>query len=227
VADDGQGIDPEFLPYVFERFRQADPTSSRLHMGLGLGLAIVRHLVELHGGHVRVESEGRGKGATFIVSLPLSPLRSANVEQPPPVRQPAHVAPLVCPPELEGIHVLIVEDDDDARELLATVLEPCKARISTASSVPDAMEVVATDLPDVIVSDIGLPGEDGYAFVRRLRALPADQGGRTPAIALTAYARVVDRTKALLAGFNMHVPKPVEPAELMAALASLSALFKD
>jgi signal transduction histidine kinase len=225
VADNGQGIDPGFLPQVFERFRQADATTTRTHMGLGLGLAIVRHLVELHGGHVKVESEGLGKGARFSVCLPISPLRSTSPDQMPAVRQAASLPTFAYPPELNGVHVLVVEDHDDARELLVQVLEPCKARVSTAANVPDALQLVEQLRPDVILSDIGLPGEDGYAFIKKLRALPADQGGKTPAVALTAYARVEDRTKALVAGFNMHVPKPVDPAELMAVLASLSMMF--
>lgn len=225
VSDDGQGIDAEFLPHVFERFRQADATTTRKHMGLGLGLAIVRHLVELHGGHVGVESDGLGKGASFVVSLPTSSLRSDTVERLPAVRSTASPPSLAHPPELAGARILVVEDEDDARELLVHVLEPCGIRVSMAANVTEALAKVEYERPDIIVSDIGLPEEDGYAFVRKLRALPPNRGGRTPAVALTAYARVEDRTKALVSGFNMHVPKPVEPAELIAVLASLWALF--
>lgn len=225
VSDDGQGIDAEFLPYVFERFRQADATTTRKHMGLGLGLAIVRHLVELHGGHVSVESAGHGKGASFVVGLPTSQRSSTTVAQPPVIRSTISPSSLPPPTELEGARILVVEDEDDARELLLHVLGPCKIHALTAASVSEALAKVESERPDIIVSDIGLPEEDGYAFIRKLRALPPNRGGRTPAIALTAYARVEDRTKALASGFNTHVPKPVEPAELVAALASLWALF--
>jgi PAS domain S-box-containing protein len=225
VADNGQGIPAEFLPHVFERFRQADSALARKHMGLGLGLAIVRHLVEMHGGYVSVESEGPGKGTSFIVSLPIAPVRSVTATQVPVVRQSLDERAPSYPPELAGLRVLIVEDDEDARELLAQLLEPYHGRTVAVGSVSEALSALQEWLPDVIISDIGLPGEDGYAFIQKLRALPPHQGGRIPAVALTAYARVEDRTKALMAGFNMHVPKPVEPAELMAVLASLSSLF--
>jgi CheY-like chemotaxis protein len=147
------------------------------------------------------------------------------LEQPPPLYLAVSRASLARPPELDGASVLIVEDEDDAREMLVQVLEPCNARVATAASVREALREVERRRPAVIISDIGLPGEDGYAFIEKLRALPAERGGRIPAVALTAYARVEDRTKALYAGFNMHVPKPVEPAELLAALASLAPMF--
>jgi CheY-like chemotaxis protein/anti-sigma regulatory factor (Ser/Thr protein kinase) len=225
VRDEGHGIDPEFLPYVFERFRQADAPTSRTKSGLGLGLAIVRNLVELHGGTVRAESEGLGRGATFCVSLPISPLRARSFERPPPLHGTTVRSTVRCPPELEGVHVLVVDDEDDARDLVSEFLSRCKLRITTASSVEDAIRVVEEQRPDIVVSDIGMPGEDGYSLARRLRALPAERGGRTPAVALTAYARTEDRTKALVAGFNSHVPKPVEVAELIAVLASLVNSF--
>jgi PAS domain S-box-containing protein len=225
VSDDGQGIEPAFLSHIFERFRQADSSASRKHAGLGLGLAIVRHLVELHGGWVKVESEGRNKGSKFVASFPTSPLHAAGGEPPGAARRSVAPRDFACPPELEGVHILVVEDDDDARELLVHVLERCKARVSAASNVPEALETLDRAPPDVIVSDIGLPGEDGYAFIKQVRTRPPERGGRAPAIALTAYARVEDRTKALLAGFNTHVPKPIEPVELIAMLSSLSALF--
>ncbi len=225
VSDDGQGIDPEFLPYVFERFRQADATTARQHMGLGLGLAIVRHLVELHGGNVRVESEGLGRGARFLACLPVAPHRTGAVEQPPPLRQPAAGRGVSCPAELADVAVLVVEDDEDSRELLTDVLRPCGMRVSTASNVPEALSALEEATPDVIVSDIGLPGEDGYALIRKLRARAPAEGGKIPAIALTAYTRVEDRMKALAAGFNMHIAKPVEPGELLSALVSLAPLF--
>jgi PAS domain S-box-containing protein len=222
VADNGQGIDPEFLPYVFERFRQADSTKTRKHMGLGLGLAIVRHLVELHGGGVKVESEGRGKGARFVVALPASALVSNHVDELPAVRRAAAVPQFARPPELAGVHVLILEDDSDAREMLLHALAPCNARVSVAPDARTARLIFEHERPDVIVSDIGLPGEDGYQFIKEVRSLPPSRGGKTPAVALTAYARAEDRTQALVAGFNLHMTKPVEPAQLMAVLATLS-----
>ncbi|MDF2692256.1 MAG: rpfC [Labilithrix sp.] len=224
VADSGQGIDPEFIAHVFERFRQADATTTRKFGGLGLGLAIVRNLVELHGGSVRVESEGRGKGATFTVSLPISTGRLSRFERPPPLR-------LVPSPqlgqqnELADVTLLVVDDEADARELIAELLTSCQAKVYTAGTVAEAMKVLLAKQPDIVVSDIGMPGEDGYDLIRKLRALPASRGGKTPAVALTAYARIEDRTKALIAGFNMHVPKPVEPTELLAVLTSLTAMF--
>ncbi len=228
VRDKGQGIDPTFLPFVFERFRQAAPQTTRVSGGLGLGLAIVRNLVELHGGTVTAESEGAGRGATFTVSLPISPLdvRSpASYGGPPALRVAPVGAPVHCPPELEGAHVLVVDDEPDARELVSVLLTRLRLRVSTAASADEAIRLVQELRPDVIVSDIGMPVEDGYSLVKRLRALPASAGGRTPAVALTAFARVEDRTKALVSGFNMHVPKPVNPVELIAVLASLNGMF--
>ncbi len=224
VADNGQGIDPAFLPHLFERFRQADSTPSRNYGGLGLGLAIVRHLVELHGGSVSVESEGRGKGATFRVCLPLSPVQSSSLDRPPALRFTPSVD-LPCPEELEGVRILVVDDEPDARDLLSEMLSSCKATVSVAASAREGLQLAQQLRPDVLVSDIGMPGEDGYTFIRKLRSLPPDRGGRTPAVALTAYARFEDRTKALVAGFNMHVPKPVEPTELLAVLSSLVTTF--
>ena len=173
---------------------------------------------------MKVESEGIGRGATFTVSLPVAPLRATSLQRPPPLRL-LSTASFECPRELEGAHVLIVDDEPDVRELLAEMLAMCKARITSAASTSEALQLVQDLRPDVIVSDIGMPGEDGYALIQRLRALPQSRGGRTPAIALTAYARFEDRTKALVAGFNMHVPKPVEPSELIAVMTSLTRMF--
>ena len=216
VADSGQGIPAAFLPHVFERFRQADSTVARKASGLGLGLAIVRHIVELHGGTVAVESEGEGHGATFTVRLPLSV--AARRDVPPPY---AGQRKLHCPPELAHLRILVVDDEPDSREMLRTLLEECEAQVATAPSAAAALEIVARFQPHVIVSDVGMPGVDGYAFIEELRRRPAEAGGRIPAVALTAHARVEDRARALYAGFNNHVPKPVEPLELFAVLSAL------
>jgi CheY-like chemotaxis protein/anti-sigma regulatory factor (Ser/Thr protein kinase) len=217
VRDTGEGIGPEFLPYVFDRFRQADASTTRKHGGLGLGLSIVKHLMEMHGGAVQVASEGVGRGATFSVTLPLSTLR-------PVLELPAKGAELEteCPPAIGGVHVLLVEDEPDVRELVVAVLERCGVRVTIASSVAEALEALRRDKPDLLLSDIGLPGEDGYSLIRKVRALPPHEGGRIPAVAMTAYARLEDRTRALLAGFQLHVPKPVAPEELLAVVAALS-----
>jgi signal transduction histidine kinase/CheY-like chemotaxis protein len=218
VRDTGEGIDPAFLPLVFERFRQADSSSRRAHGGLGLGLAIVRHIVELHGGTVRAESAGTGRGATFVVRLPIAALhRRAEPER----VHAASVLAFAPGRALAGVRVLVVDDDPDTLQTLTTVLEMAGAAVRSAASVPEAMAVLAEWLPDVLVSDIGMPGEDGYAFIRRVRALARERGGAIPALALTAYARVEDRLQVLDAGFQMHVPKPAEPAELVALVASL------
>ncbi|MET0401958.1 MAG: ATP-binding protein [Cystobacter sp.] len=222
VADTGLGIAPEFLPHVFERFRQAEGVLSRRTGGLGLGLSIVKHLVEMHGGIVGVFSEGTGRGSTFTVRLPLSVAVSREVRIPPELSR--HEG-LQCPPELSGLRVLVVDDELDTRELLRTLLEGCHARVTTAANVAEGLTRLKEERPDVLVSDIGMPGEDGYSFITHIRALAPQEGGRTPAVALTAYARVEDRTRALLAGFHHHVPKPVEPVELLAVLASLSGRF--
>ncbi|MCP9495855.1 MAG: PAS domain-containing protein [Pyrinomonadaceae bacterium MAG19_C2-C3] len=223
VADTGKGIEPEFLPHVFDRFRQADQTTTRTHGGLGLGLSIVRQLVELHGGTVHVESEGIGHGATFVVQLPLMIAR----QQPetPERRHPkaGGNAALECPPQLAGLRLLVVEDEEDSRELLRAILEGCGADVAVAASVPEAIELFKQSKPDILLSDIGMPEEDGYDLIRKVRALEAEQGGsRVLAVALTAYARVEDRVRALNAGFQVHIPKPIEPVELVAIVASLA-----
>ncbi|MGI8500732.1 MAG: hybrid sensor histidine kinase/response regulator [Hassallia sp.] len=222
VRDTGEGIAAEFLPYVFERFRQADSSSTRSHGGLGLGLAIVRHLVELHGGTVRAESPGIGQGATFIVTLPC---KSVSVQQVTPEQlsptEPNKVAEN-CLPILEGLRVLIVDDEADARDLITAMLEPLGVEVMAAASAIEALVALQAFQPDVLISDIGMPGENGYALIRQLRALEQKQGGRIPAVALTAYARAEDRTQALLAGFQLHVSKPVNQAELAAVVANLA-----
>jgi CheY-like chemotaxis protein len=223
VADDGEGIKPEFLPHLFERFRQADASTTRKHGGLGLGLSIVKHLVELHGGTVRAKSAGVGQGATFCIELPLM------VVQPPedlaPRGHPRASAPTTGPiecPSLEGITVLVVDDEPDARDLVRRVLEDCGAKVLTAASAAEGLAALRRQRVDVIISDIGMPEVDGYEFMRQVRDLPLDEGGKTPAAALTAFARAEDRTRALRSGYQTHVAKPVEPAELTAVVASLA-----
>ncbi|MDQ3802377.1 MAG: PAS domain S-box protein [Acidobacteriota bacterium] len=223
VSDTGEGISPEFLPHVFERFRQADQKTTRQHGGLGLGLAIVRHLVELHGGNVRADSAGEGAGSTFTVTLPVTPVyRRGDVEERvrPAARDTLHAHE--CPERLDGLRVLVVDDEPDARELLSAGLGQCGAQVSTASSAREALEAVAGAKFDVLVSDIGMPGEDGYELIRRVRALPPGAGGRTPAVALTAYARAEDRLRAMRAGFEIHLSKPVELTELVVVIANLA-----
>ena len=224
ITDTGQGINPDFVPYVFDRFRQADSSITRTYSGLGLGLAIVRHLVELHGGTVRADSEGEGKGATFTVKLPLMPIR---IE----VNNPKRVHPTVgdgvpfeSAPSLAGIRVIVVDDETDSREFIVALLEQCGAQVTAVASAREAIEAVSQVKADVLVSDIGMPEEDGYSLIRKVRTLSAEQGGKIPAVALTAYARAEDRTRAIAEGFQMHIPKPVEPAELATVVASLAKI---
>jgi PAS domain S-box-containing protein len=222
VKDTGKGIDPEFVPYVFERFRQADSSSTRVYSGLGLGLAIVRHLVELHGGTVRAQSEGEDKGATFTVKLPLLPILVEASPGEHSSRTFALSVPFDNLPALKGIRVLIVDDEPDSRDLLVAALEQCEAKVFAFASASEALEAVSQLKPDVLVSDIGMPVEDGYSLIRKVRQLSAEQGGQIPAIALTAYARAEDRTKAIASGFQIHISKPVEPTELATVVASLA-----
>jgi PAS domain S-box-containing protein len=223
VSDTGAGIAADFLPHVFDRFRQADMGTTRRHGGLGLGLAIVRHLVELHGGTVTAESEGAGRGSTFTVLLPVAPVYSAEASEArvhPAARE--MLPAFECPDRLDGLRVLVVDDEPDTREMLKAGLGQCGARVTVAGSAAEAIESLASGEPDVLISDIGMPDEDGYELIRQVRARAADDGGRVPAIALTAYARVEDRMQALRAGYQMHVTKPVELAELAAVVASLA-----
>ncbi|MDR3404910.1 MAG: PAS domain S-box protein [Chthoniobacter sp.] len=223
VIDTGEGIAPDFLPYVFDRFQQADASTTRRHGGLGLGLAIVKQLVELHGGKVSVSSEGRGHGATFTVELPLSAAHVRSETE----RGHAHVvvreSPTLPAISLSDIHVLVVDDEADAREFVKRLLHHAGATVATAGSAREAMECIAAQRPDVLVCDIGMPEEDGYALIRQLRNSGDESGVRNlPAVALTAYARSEDRTKAIRSGFQNHLAKPVEPAELLAIVGSLA-----
>ncbi|MEG4022714.1 MULTISPECIES: ATP-binding protein [unclassified Microcoleus] len=225
VSDTGAGISSDFLPFVFDRFSQHDSTTTRSYGGLGLGLAIVRQLVELHGGTVTVVSPGIGQGATFTVKLPVM-----IIHLPPSDLEPLNSlveakGMFQASPTLEGLQILVVEDEADALELLSTILAKYGADVMAVASVKEALTIIetATDRsPDVLVSDIGMPDEDGYSLIRKLRQLEAQRGGRLPAIALTAYARNDDRQQALLAGFQMHLTKPVDAAELVAVVASLT-----
>ena len=216
VSDTGAGISPEFLPYIFDRFTQADTTATRAHAGLGLGLAIVRHIVELHGGTVNAESEGVGKGAAFRVTLPVRALRSRDVPEPAQVPVDGFADEIA----LDRVRVMVIDDEAETRDLLKVMLASHGAEVETYSSGAEALAQIGDWNPNVIVSDIGMPGQDGYMFIKKVRALGRNSG-ELPAIALTAYARAEDRMRALAAGFQMHVPKPVEASELVMVIASL------
>jgi signal transduction histidine kinase len=223
VADTGQGIKPEFLPYVFERFRQADASAARRFGGLGLGLALVKQLVELHGGSIEVKSPGEGMGATFVVELPLMVVHADSddgARKHP--KAPSAVPCLPGSPTLAGLKVLVVDDEPDARDLIKRVLEACEAEVIAAGSATEALGMIEQDRPNVLVSDIGMPGIDGYEFLQKVRAMGSSRGGLLPAVALTAFARSEDRTRTLMAGYQVHVSKPVEPAELVATIASVA-----
>jgi signal transduction histidine kinase len=224
VEDDGPGIDAAFLPHVFDRFRQGDTGANRRSQGLGLGLSLVRELVELHGGVVRAANRPGGRGASFTVQLPLhGPVQAVATSR--TTERPLQVEPplwLDSAPSLGGVRVLVVDDHADAREVLKAVLERCGATVVVASSASEALARVPGERPDVVLSDVEMPDQNGYDFLRQLRSLPAERGGQTPAVALTAYASAHDRVKLLRAGFQMHVPKPVQPAELATVVASLA-----
>lgn len=225
VSDTGEGVTPEFLPYVFDRFSQQDGSKTRRHGGLGLGLAIVRHLVELHGGQVSVSSPGLGQGATFTVILPVRQAAfelqlDGMAQTAPPEDVSAHYAPPST--ILQGIKVLAVDDEPDALSLLDALLTPTGAEVRTAGGMTQALSILHDWTPDVLVSDIGMPNGDGYELIRRVHATEQSQTAKFPAVALTAYASAEDRLQALVAGYQMHVAKPVEPEELITILASLT-----
>ncbi|MBE9205336.1 response regulator [Nostoc sp. LEGE 06077] len=220
VQDTGKGISPEFLPFVFEYFRQADSSITRRSGGLGLGLAIVRQLVELHGGRVWAESLGEEQGATFTVCLPAQPQNRELVKEQTKVAGNSYPFAMLSLP-LEGIKVLVVDDDVDTREFLAFFLEQQGAIVTTAHSAHAALESIAQSLPDLLLSDLGMPDVDGYALIRKLRSLPVDQGGQIPAIALTAYAAETTQQLVFAAGFQLHIAKPADPIKLIAAIAGL------
>lgn len=229
VIDTGLGIKPEFLPHVFERFSQADGSITRKHGGLGLGLSIVRGLTELHGGTVRVKSDGEGMGATFTVSLPIAAVIPEIAEKKKVYRDIANNSKEFNDSEqvtLTGVKILIVDDELDARELIKCVLEDASANVITAGSAHDAFNLITQQAPDILISDIGMPDEDGYEFIRKIRTLPSEKGGKIPAVALTAYARAEDRKRAMIAGYQMYLTKPVEPSELLAVISSLTNLIQ-
>ena len=217
VKDTGQGIDPEFLPRVFDRFRQADSSTTRSFGGLGLGLAIVRHLVELHGGTVSAQSDGVNKGATFSATFPLLADRS----EPVAVAQSGEMTALEFR-SLDGLRVLLVDDEPEAREIISTVIARTGAEVTACTTASEALAKITEWKPDVILSDIAMPDEDGYSFIGKVRSLPRDKGGETPAAALTAYARDVDRRQALAAGYQMHIAKPIGASQLVHMVARLA-----
>jgi PAS domain S-box-containing protein len=223
VEDTGEGISAELLPHVFERFRQGDSSNTRSHGGLGLGLAVARHLVELHGGTIEARSEGEGKGAAFTMVLPVVD----PAQLPPAAPAPAgSAAPAPClagdAPDLRGVRVLVVDDGEDVREVVSALLGQCGAEVKAVGTAGEALTALADFAPHVLVSEVEMRGETGFSLIQKVRALPADGGGQVPAAALSAYGRTDDRVQALLAGFQIHVPKPVQPAELVAVVASLA-----
>jgi PAS domain S-box-containing protein len=221
ISDTGIGIEPQFLPFVFDRFRQGDSGTNRQSTGLGLGLSIVRSLVEMHGGNVRVESKGKDMGSSFTVRLPIliAPQTIDDARVHPTVDE---LKSTDAGPSLEYLKVLVVDDEDGAREITAAILSEAQAEVRTAASAEEALQILDEWQPQVLVADIGMPDVDGYEFIRRVRARGAQRGGNIPAAALTAYARAQDRMRVLSAGFQIHIPKPIQPAELVTVVASLA-----
>jgi signal transduction histidine kinase/CheY-like chemotaxis protein len=218
VRDNGCGISADFLPHIFDRFRQADSSTTRSHGGLGLGLTIARHLVELHGGSIVAHSPGEGQGTTVIVRLPLPAILPEGEEATAPDR-----GSVPRPRPLQGLHVLVVDDEPDARQVLRRLLERAGATVRLAGGAAEALDLMAEERPSILISDIGMPGEDGYALLRRVRQLPPEQGGLAPAVALTAFARSEDRVRTLASGFQAYLSKPVTSAELLATLEQLAS----
>jgi signal transduction histidine kinase/ActR/RegA family two-component response regulator len=230
VSDTGNGISADFLPLIFDRFSQADSTTTRKHGGLGLGLAIVRQIIEMHGGTVHAESPGEGQGATFRVRLPVGRIGAkegttpgGRVASSPTVSK---VTPFVCPPQMYGMRLLLVDDQPDTLEMLKAAFEQCRVEVRTSIDVATALEVFQHWKPDVLVCDIAMPSEDGFSLIAKVRTLEQQGGERTPAIALTAFVRVIDRARVLQAGYDRFVPKPVDPNELLATLANLVSEMK-
>ncbi|HEY1686293.1 MAG TPA: ATP-binding protein [Tepidisphaeraceae bacterium] len=219
VADNGQGVDSDFLPFVFDKFRQADATSTRKHGGLGLGLSIVKQLIELHGGAVRVKSRGLGQGTTFTLELPVTVAHSDDAVRIHPT-SPAAADANNQDKVLSGTRLLVVDDEPDARELIKKILEESGAQVVLASSATEGLEILQHEQLDALLSDIGMPDMDGYEFIKKVRAIATASQKPIPAIALTAFARSEDRTRSLLAGYQVHLSKPVEPAELLATVVS-------
>lgn len=217
VTDTGLGIAADFLPHVFDRFRQAESSATRPFGGLGIGLALVKHIAELHGGIATVNSPGLGQGSTFTVSLPIAAAHADEDFSPQGTGDVGGGHAI----DLTNVRVLVVDDDEDALSVMRRLLEAAHAQVLTARSAADALSIIEMTLPDIVISDIGMAGEDGYTLIRKIRALPPEQGGRVPAIALTAFARPEDRRRAMLAGFHLHFSKPVEVIELRAAVATL------
>ena len=229
VGDSGEGISNEFLPYVFDRFSRGDGKTTRSHSGLGLGLAIVRQLVELHGGTVKAYSDGPGRGATFKLQLPVLSLnrlpgsKSALSDSTLTRSRVTDKLSIECPPQLDGVRVLVVDDDSDTRQMLKAVLSECQADVITAASAAEAIKEIEQRKPDVLISDLGMPEQDGYELIREVREMEsADHTARIPALALTAYAKAEDRVRALAGGYQVHLAKPVEPAEFVLVVANLA-----
>ena len=222
VSDTGKGISRDFLPYVFERFSQGERSGGSSTVGLGLGLAITKNLVELHGGSIIAKSPGEGRGATFMVLLPISVVRQLDEKDGHSQPAMAAAAGSESAPDLKGVRTMIVDDNPDAVSLVKRVLEQCEVTVATCSSGAECLQRLSSWQPDVLMTDIGMPDMDGYSLMRQVRALSREQGGQTPAIALTAFARSEDRRRAMLAGFDIHVSKPVEPGELVAVVARMA-----